>query len=71
MSAHKVILAAVDVLWESGATPNNVVEELAVALASVAMSSKPAGISWDEMKGIVMGELELARQVLEEDQANG
>lgn len=62
---------AVSQLWKEGASANDVVKELAIALASIAMVSKPKEISWSDMKAIVLDELEQAKHAIEEDQQHG
>ena len=62
---------AVSQLWKEGASANDVVKELAIALASIAMVSKPNGVSWSDMKAIVLDELEQAKHAIEEDQHHG
>jgi len=62
---------AVSQLWKEGASANDVVKELAIALASIAMVSKPKEVSWNDMKAIVLDELEQAKHALQEDQSHG
>jgi uncharacterized protein YerC len=62
---------AVSQLWKEGASANDVVKELAIALASIAMVSKPKEFSWNDMKAIVLDELEQAKHALQEDQSHG
>lgn len=62
---------AVSQLWNEGASANDVVKELAIALASIAMVSKPKEVSWNDMKAIVLDELEQAKHAIEEDQHHG
>jgi hypothetical protein len=62
---------AVSQLWKEGASANDVVKELAIALASIAMVSKPKEVSWNDMKAVVLDELEQAKHAIEEDQSHG
>lgn len=71
MNIHREIEETISRLWKNGASANDVVKELAIALASIAMIAKPQAASWDDMKAIVIDELELAKHILEEDQSHG
>lgn len=71
MNIHREIEGTINQLWKNGASANDVVKELAIALASIAMIAKPKEATWDEMKAIVLDELELAKHILEEDQSHG
>lgn len=71
MNIHYEIEKTISQLWKNGASPNDVVNELAIALASIAMISKPNQITWDDMKVIVNDELDRAKHILEEDQSYG
>jgi hypothetical protein len=71
MNIHRQIEETINRIWKSGAATNDVVEELAIALASIAMIAKPREITWDAMKSIVLDELERAKHILEEDQSHG
>lgn len=71
MNIHREIEETIRRLWKNGASANDVVKELAIALASIAMIAKPREATWDDMKAIVLDELELAKHILEEDQSHG
>ena len=71
MNIHREIEGTISRLWKNGASANDVVKELAIALASIAMIAKPKEATWDDMKAIVLDELEMAKHILEEDQSHG
>ena len=71
MNIHREIEGTISRLWKNGATANEVVEELAIALASITMIAKPKDATWEDMKAIVLDELEQAKHILEEDQSHG
>lgn len=71
MNIHREIEGTIRRLWKKGASANDVVKELAIALASITMIAKPKEATWDDMKAIVLDELEQAKHILEEDQSHG